>query len=257
MVPSDKVISVPILTYHQITPEPHAAFAKYGVTPDQLAAQLRWIADNGYVPVRLSDVFGDERIDLPRKPIVLTFDDGFVDCVDFAVPLLQEHHFPAVFFLCAGLLGQATKWLVAERGLEYPLIGASTARTLLEEGFECGAHGVNHVRLAALSPIECLHELRDARAMLEDSLGCDIRHMSYPFGSFSPAVRDMAESCGYWSASTVQHGVATTADDPFTLKRLHVIATESPLAFTRDLTNQCQPANKAVRRIWQTFVGRS
>ena len=230
-------IPVPILTYHQITPEPHPAFAKYAITPTQLETQLQWLSDNGYVSVHLEHIFGDAPLELPDKPIVLTFDDGFADCVEFGVPLLQRHSFTATFFLVSGLLGQTSRWLVAERGLEYRLMDRSAARALLDWGFECGAHGMNHLRLATLSAAERLHELRDARTVLEDTLGCEICHVAYPFGSFNAAVRNLAESCGYRSAVTVQHGIALTADDPFTLKRIHVIATESPLAFTRALTD--------------------
>ena len=226
---------MPILTYHQVTPAPHSRYAKYAITPRDFATQLQWIADNRFVPVRLDHLFGATRCDLPAKPIVITFDDGFDDCLEHAVPALQRHGFTATFFLVAGLVGRTSRWLVEERGLEYRLIDWPSARMLLKAGFECGAHGMNHRRLAALSAAECLHELGEARARLEDNLGSQVRHLSYPFGSFNMAVRDMAAACGYTSACTVERGIASTEDDPLTLKRLHVTTIDGALAFARDL----------------------
>jgi peptidoglycan/xylan/chitin deacetylase (PgdA/CDA1 family) len=250
---------VPILTYHQITPAPHPRYAKYAITPHDFAIQLQWIADNGFVPVRLEDLFGTARCDVPAKPIVLTFDDGFEDCLEHAVPVLQRHSFTATFFLVAGSVGRTSRWLLEERSLEYRLIDWPSARMLLKAGFECGAHGMNHRRLATLSTAECLHELMDARVRLEDNLNSPIRHLSYPFGSFNPAVRNMAAECGYVSACTVEPGIASTEDDPLTLKRLHVIAVDGALTFTRHLkSDRRRPFHMltSARRICRTFVAR-
>ena len=257
---SSKARRVPILTYHQITPAPHPRYAKYAITPRDFDIQLQWIADNGFAPIRLEDLFGTAPRDLPAKPIVLTFDDGFEDCLEHAVPLLQQHRFTATFFLVAGLVGGTSQWLVQERGLEYRLMDWPSARMLLKAGFECGAHGMNHRRLATLSAEECFHELGDARARLEDNLNSAVRHLSYPYGSFNERVRDVAATCGYLSACTVETGIATTADDLLMLKRLHVTATEGVLAFSSNLDPNDWRAFQMLgraRRICRSFVRHS
>jgi len=227
--------SLPILMYHQITPAPDRVFRKYAITPSEFAEQMSWIAGHGFVPIHLDDAFGDPSGPLPAKPIVITFDDGFQDCFDYAIPVLTSHAFTATFFVVAGLAGKRSEWLPAERGVEYDLMGWDSIRTLADLGFECGAHSMTHPRLARLSPDEQDRELGDSRRTIEDQIGRAVRHVAYPFGSFNAAVRDAADRCGYLTGCTVAPGIATLADDPLTLDRIPVNGTDPPLAFTAQL----------------------
>lgn len=223
---------LPILMYHQITPAPDRAFRKYAITPSEFDAQMTWIAANGFVPIHLDDAFGHASPRLPAKPLVITFDDGFRDCFDYAVPILASHGFTATFFVVAGLAGKRSEWLRAERGVEYDLMGWDSIRSLVQSGFECGAHTMTHPRLAQLSRDDQDRELRDSRRAIEDQIGRPVRHVAYPFGSFDTAVGAAADRCGYVSGCTVAPGVATTTDDPLALARIPVCGTDAPLAFT-------------------------
>src|SRR5690349_10987281 len=115
--------AVPILSYHQVTPRPHPTFRKYSVTPRQFAAQMRWLRVRGYHAVDLARVAGWLRgsADLPPRPVVITFDDGFLDAAIHAPPVLQACGFTAIFFVVAGLVGAQSAWLRAERGFESPM----------------------------------------------------------------------------------------------------------------------------------------
>jgi peptidoglycan/xylan/chitin deacetylase (PgdA/CDA1 family) len=222
---------LPILMYHLITPAPEHAFRKYAITPAEFDAQMRWIAVNGFVPIHLDDAFGGSNRPLPAKPLVITFDDGFRDCFDYAVPILSSYGFTATFFIVAGLAGKRSEWLPAERGVEYDLMDWTSIRALADRGFECGAHTMTHPRLARASAEIRNRELHDSRCAIEDEIGRPVRHLSYPFGSFDADVRDAAERLGYRTACTVARGVATTTDDPLTLARIPVNGTDAPLAF--------------------------
>jgi peptidoglycan/xylan/chitin deacetylase (PgdA/CDA1 family) len=221
--------------YHQITPTPDRVFRKYAITPTEFAEQMRWVAAEGFVPIHLDDAFGHARRPLPAKPIVITFDDGFQDCFEHALPVLAAHAFTATFFVVAGLAGKRSEWLLAERGVEYPLMQWDAVRTLVDAGFECGAHTMTHPRLAQLSPDEAYRELRDSRCAIEDHTGAPVRHVAYPFGSFSASVRAAAERSGYLTGCTVVPGIARTSDDPLALARIPVNGTDAPLAFTTQL----------------------
>jgi peptidoglycan/xylan/chitin deacetylase (PgdA/CDA1 family) len=242
---------LPILMYHQITPAPDRVFRKYAITPSEFAEQMQWLAAERFVPIHLDDAFGRTGRPLPAKPIVITFDDGFQDCFEYAVPVLAAHGFTATFFVVAGLAGKRSEWLPAERGVEYPLMGWDAIRTLADAGFECGAHTMTHPRLAQLSEDEAYRELRDSRRALEDQIGSPVRHVAYPFGSFSAAVREAAERCGYVSGCTVVPRIARTTDDPLALGRIPMNGTDASLAFTAHF-RQIAPWRVAAHRALDT-----
>jgi len=224
---------IPILMYHQVTPRPLPAFRKYAVTPKAFSAQMKWLAWAGYVPIQLDDWlnFRSDRTRLASRPVIITFDDGLEDCAEYAVPILQAHGFTAIFYLVAGLMGQTSRWLRLERGIEFPLMDWATARQLLACGFQCGSHSMSHPRLAALSAADCYEELLRSRQLLEDKLGQEIKHLAYPHGSFTEQVKVVAAETGYRSACSVRIGLSPCDDDPMALRRVPVNGQDSLLDF--------------------------
>jgi peptidoglycan/xylan/chitin deacetylase (PgdA/CDA1 family) len=225
--------SIPILMYHQVTPRPLPVLQKYVVTPKAFAAQMKWLGMTGYVPITLDALIAHRtgRSPVPSRPIVITFDDGFQDCVDYAVPIMRALGFTAMFYLVAGLVGKNSRWLLSERGIELPLMDWTAARGLEGSGFQCGSHTMNHPRLADLPPAACRNELLNSRCLLEDRLGHEVRHLAYPFGSFNERVRDLAAEAGYRSASSVRIGLSPPSDDSLALHRVHVTGQDSLLDF--------------------------
>ena len=224
---------IPILMYHQVSPRPLPTFRKYTVTPRAFAAQMRWLALAGYTPITLDALLEhrQERGELPRRSVIITFDDGFQDCVDYAVPILRKHGFTAMFYLVTGLMGQSSEWLKAERGVTFPLMNWAMVRQLEADGFSCGAHTVSHPRLALLDLADCRMELRDSRLQLEDQLEHAVTHLAYPFGSWNAAVRAIAAEVGYRSACTVEIGLSASDDDPLALRRVPVLGQDTLLDF--------------------------
>lgn len=224
---------VPILMYHQIAPEAPAAFRKYTVSPAAFRKQMTWLGRAGYVPITM-DALVDARVrraELPQRPVIITFDDGFESCVRHAVPVLQELNFTAVFYLVAGLMGRESSWLVPERGCSFPLVDWQSARQLQEAGFQCGAHTMSHPRLTTLTSDACMAELRDARRLMEDHLGGRVRHLAYPFGDLDARVRTLAADAGYETACTVRIGLSRMDDDLLALHRVPIIHGESRMDF--------------------------
>jgi peptidoglycan/xylan/chitin deacetylase (PgdA/CDA1 family) len=224
---------VPILMYHQVSDAPHARFLKYTVTGRAFAAQMKWLAANDYNTIDLPTLLVRRRggAPIPTRTVVITFDDGFRECASVAAPAMEAHGFSATFFLVAGLMGDSSRWLMTERGIEFPIMSWDDARQLERAGHRCESHSVTHPRLAELSPGACRDELARARAMLEDELGHPVRHLAYPFGSESQQVRDIAADCGYDAACTVAIGISVADDDVYALPRVPVLGTDSLLDF--------------------------
>jgi peptidoglycan/xylan/chitin deacetylase (PgdA/CDA1 family) len=221
--------AVPILMYHQVLRESPARFAKYTVTVRQFAAQMRWLSLAGYHAIGLDRLLASRAGGpaLPSRPVALTFDDGFRGCYEHAVPILQTFGFTATFYLVAGLMGSGSRWLMQERGVEFPLMSWDEARALQAMGFTCAAHTMSHPRLAELAETACRSELGDSRDRLQQELGMAIEHLAYPFGSFHAETQRLARELGYRSAASVRIGLSPSDDDVMALHRVPVSGTES------------------------------
>lgn len=221
--------SVPILMYHQITPSPADMFKKYAITPKAFERQMRWLAGARYTVITLDALldYREGRQALPKRAVIITFDDGFQDCFNYAAPILNRYHFTATFFLVAGLMSSSSRWLLKERGIEFPIMDWAMARQLESRGFTCGAHTMTHPHLAALSTNVARHELHESRVALEQHLGHSVVHLAYPFGSYDERVRVIADEVGYRSACTVHAGLSSRLDPPLELRRVPITGHDS------------------------------
>ena len=128
----------------------------------------------------------------------VTFDDGYVDFLDTAVPTLEKLGFSATVFVVAGMLGSENTW---EHGggprPQLRLLGAEGVREVSERGMEVGAHTITHPRLSGLDSDTLIREVEDSRQMLTEIVNAPIEGFSYPYGAVDgPAVR-AARAAGY------------------------------------------------------------
>ena len=221
--------SVPILMYHQLTPRPAPEFSRYAITPRRFAAQMACLSLMGYRAVGLDAVL--DRQALPRRAVVITFDDAIEGCSEYALPVLRHRRFTATFYVVAGLVGERSRWTRSEIGIELPLMDWRALRTLMAAGFQIGSHTMTHPRLPTLSPMACRDELVRSRRLLEDRLGRHVAHLAYPFGAFDASVRAIAAEAGYRSACTTRPSLASVDDDPLALPRVNVYGHDSLLDF--------------------------
>jgi peptidoglycan/xylan/chitin deacetylase (PgdA/CDA1 family) len=226
-------VAVPVLMYHQVSPSPEPSFRRYTVTVREFSRQMRWLATFGYRTIDMDTLVRARagQGPLPKRPVLITFDDGFQGCVDHALPVLQANGFTAVFYLVSGHMGKTSRWLVAELGLDLPIMSWPTARALVADGFQCGAHTVTHPHLTGLDPAQCRAELVDARMRLEDELGRSIVHLAYPYGSYDPEVRQRAVEAGYITACSTQAGLSAPGDDPLALHRVSIYGHDTLIDF--------------------------
>ena len=224
---------VPILMYHEVTPTPVERYRKYTVTPAELASQLAWLRSRRYTSVDLDAVHAAFRGEgkLPARPVVITFDDGSRDCLEYAVPALLASGFSATFYIVAGLVGSTTRWLPAEVGFELPTADWPALRAAERDGMRCEAHSVTHPRLARVDDDQARDELERGRALLEEGLGHPVRHLAYPFGSNVPRTREIAREAGYLTACTTHEAIAARHDELLGLPRVPILGTEGMSEF--------------------------
>lgn len=203
--------AVPILMYHVIGHvQPGTPSPSLWVSPDQFRAEVRALRDGGFHGVTLRDVWNAWHHDaeLPRKPIVLSFDDGYEGQVRDALPALRAVGWP-------GVLNLTLKNL--------PEIGGTRgARRLVAAGWEIDSHTLTHPDLTTLPDAELRREVRGSRARIRRLLGQPARFFCYPSGRYDARVIQAVRDAGYLAATTVAPGWATPAADPFALARVRV-----------------------------------
>ncbi len=244
--------SVQILMYHRVGDFPgrvksHGAL--YCHLP-RFKAQMRMFKWLGYRVISLDDAVAGlaGRIALPPKPLVLTFDDAYVDFLEQAAPLLKAHGYPATVYAVSGLVGQTSSWDAGVGPDPAPLMNAAQLREVQEMGFTIGSHSGSHVRLAQQSDERLHAELRDSKRALEDLLGRRIDHFCYPYGSHDLRCIEAAAQAGYLSGTTCQRAAATPQDDPLSLPRKAVSRGDSLLGLWWKLRFKDAPKHPALRR---------
>lgn len=202
---------VPILMYHSVGADSDAL----AVAPEELDAHLDFLQSAGFNTVTLREVLdAQDGGKLPRHPVVLTFDDGYVDASTQVLPRLVQRGQKATFFIVSGFCAQdaakrVTKW--QKQFLIWPEV-----RALADAGMEIGSHTVGHLRLPRLTGAELRAEVRDSRATLQSYLGKPVDFFAYPYNEQSRSVRLAVEKAGYRGAVVGSRGNS----DPFTLQRL-------------------------------------
>jgi peptidoglycan/xylan/chitin deacetylase (PgdA/CDA1 family) len=152
--------------------------------------------------------------------IVVSFDDGSATTLGSCLDILARHKVRAIQFLLPGLLGGRNTWDVAKGDQADALMTESQVREWLAAGHEIGSHSLTHRNLRHLSIADAREEIMGSKKALEDKFGRPIRHFSYPYGSWNPAVRDVVKEAGYETASTMRMGFNDAQTPPLELRRL-------------------------------------
>ena len=228
---------IPILMYHKVNPDPEAGSLGLRVTPADFDRQMRYLYEQGYSTVSLEDArdFLAGEKNLPPKPVVITFDDGYRDNYTRALPILEKYHFKATFFVVVNTIGGVNSF---DRGIQpvNQMAGWPELRDMAVRGMEIGSHTLSHPRLAECSPEEAAKQIKESKLALESGLGLPVRYFSYPHGNFNAAVKKVVKECGYTAATTTRAGLNTPGGDPFDLKRIYVTGQMSQKRFVRAVT---------------------
>lgn len=216
-------MAVPILVFHQIGPiPPTSRVPRSYVRAEQFDSLLGALKRGGYQSISLDQYLAHRSGEaaMPRKPIILTFDDGYRSNADVAVPIMRKHGFTATIFVVPGRLGQTNSWDAHEA--QVPLLSASEVRELRTQGFSFGSHTMTHVRLTAVAPEVALDELRQSREALEQLLGEPVRTICYPWAQHDAGVRALARDAGYACGVAIRRRLNRSDTDVMALHRIPV-----------------------------------
>lgn len=199
---------VPVLMFHSIKYIPGNSL---GVPIEQFSEEMQWLKAQNYhtiSPEQLYQALTNNAL-LPEKPVLLTFDDGYVDNYQSARPILQKNGYTATFFIISNWIGGgAMSWeqLIA----------------LVKADNSIGSHTVNHFDLATLSPAQQNVQLTKSKEILEQHLNTRVSALCFPSGKFNNNTLTIMPEVGYKLGFTTQQGKVRFGDNPLTLKRLRI-----------------------------------
>ena len=223
-----------ILMYHAIGRERESP-GRWVLPKSRFERQLVWLKRRRYNVISL-DEFVDARINHrlpPPKSVVLTFDDGYADNVDVALPALERYGFAATVFLVSAA-GGAAAWDRAGEAQGRALLTLTDAGRV-NGRLAFGGHSRTHRSLPSLDFPELEREISGCRSELETALGVPVTLFSYPYGEKSPEVEQAVVEAGYLAACGIDPGRNRPACDLYDLKRLEIRGTDSLFRFAATL----------------------
>lgn len=216
-------VRVPVLMYHYLSIPPDNADIyrrDLSVAPDLFAAHLDAMQQAGYTTISLYTLLDHLTYGapLPEKPVVLTFDDGYVDQYTNAFPLLRQRGMTATFFIVTDF--------IHDKRPEY--VSWEMVREMYAGGMSIEAHGRNHISLANKDWDYLIWQALGSYESIEVEIGVRPHFVSYPAGEYDQTTIDVFRSANYWAGFTTQQGATHSSDDLFRMRRIRIRGTTSP-----------------------------
>jgi len=214
---ADVVLDVPILMYHYLSEPPADANSirrDLSASPAQFEAHLAYLQQEGYQTITMRQLAyalsGQET--LPAKPIVITFDDGYLDNYQNAFPLLQKYGYTGVFYI-----------------FTYPLdhddphyLSWEMVQEMHRAGMEFGSHGYRHWELVGRDVDFLVYEILGSKEAIESHIGEPVRSFSYPVGRYDALAMQVVESANFWNAVTTEFDIEQSFADRYALPRMRM-----------------------------------
>lgn len=212
---------LPMLMYHKLGAMPSGVRIRgLYVSAAAFRKQLDELRMAGYSSGSL-DTLADGYSASARK-IVISFDDGFLNTLQYGLEALQQTGFQAIQYIIAGAIGGRNEWDIRNGEAPEMLMDKNQIREWLAGGQHIGSHSLGHVRLTEIPLAQAREEIIASKKQLEDSFGVPIRHFCYPYGAWSPEIRDLVMEAGYTTACTVDKGINTQHSHHHELQRVMV-----------------------------------
>jgi peptidoglycan/xylan/chitin deacetylase (PgdA/CDA1 family) len=185
---SDKIV---ILMYHSLD----ESGSVVSVSPRDFADQVSLLADSGFRAISLREALQYRSLHgaWPGKCAVITFDDGYANLYEYALPVLSRYGFTSTIFIISGYMGGRNDWGPPPPGLgDLEILSWGQAAEMAAAGMEIGAHTRSHLNLERLSDDEAKDEIISSRIEIEDRLGLPVDSFAYPFGNVSDSHVEVA-----------------------------------------------------------------
>lgn len=215
-IAAPEAIKVPILVYHSVRPQikgESPLVDYFDIPPELLERDLIYLKENNFSIIPFSGLVAalEGEKELPQKPVVLTFDDGWENQYTYAFPLLKKHKVTATFFIFTSAIGHK-HFLSWEQIKELDRLGMTIA-----------AHTKSHPYLFRIKDRNILtDEIIGGKKILEEGLGKPVEFFAYPFGYFNDLIISVVQEAGFKAARTSRKGTHHFKSSILTLKSIEV-----------------------------------
>ncbi len=245
-------VQIPVMCYHNFRPAgSRRKLMTYELRAESFAAHLAWFRSQNYKPISLAQLHNfvnGQKVQLPQKPLLLTFDDGWRSQFTVAFRLMKKHGYTGVLFLYPVVLS-------ARGGRSY--MSHDQVRQMLKAGWELGAHSYDHPLLHKINrrknrAAELTRQFKTAKSLLEKWYGEKISAVAYPNGVFLDEFLTTVKS-HYRLGFSINRGFVHQHSHPLKLPRFmvaqgyHLRILQGMLAYpTNERPHVIEPANGGV-----------
>lgn len=243
---------IPILMYHSISKSGNPRFKDLCVPPALFSAQIDYLYHRAYTFLNVTQLVNalTGKAPLPERPVVLTFDDGFADFYLNALPILSRYNITATLYITTGFVESTSGWLRWERETGQPMLTWSQIAEINDSDIECGVHTHSHPKLDILPLAMARNDILRSKDLLEQHLGQEVTSFAYPFGYYTPDVRQLVKQAGFTSACAVNFAMCSAKADRFALERLMVTPSMDINTFHALFTTSKYPQLRRMRHIY-------
>lgn len=220
---------IPILVYHQIdkAPEKGRPFRSLYVAPSAFARQMALLKVLGYTGLSMSALMPYLRGEKTGKVVGITFDDGYLNNLTNALPVLTRHGFSSTCYVVSGLLGQTNVWDEKIGIAQTPLMDEGHLRRWVAGDQELASHTHRHINLLTSTDEDSAADIWKGKTALEAITRTTADHFCYPYGRFEPRHVGMVTDVGFVTATTTRRSRCQPGADPMQLPRVPVVRSTS------------------------------
>ncbi len=215
---------IPVLMYHKVPEKEIEAQHRIFVTKDRFEEHLQYFQKKGFTTMSFTELnefrlLKKDARDFPRKPLILTFDDGYVDNLMNAGPLLKKYNMKATIFLLADENVLHNFWDDDSGDPQEALLSLEQKKMLVHFNFEIGSHGFRHDKINSMTVTQAFHELAGSKKILEESLHVSICVFAFTYGVTTPWAGKLAQKAGYSFAVNTDTGGLHLEENPYGIFR--------------------------------------